>query len=150
MEHVNAIYDRSRNDPYSSSYNPGWRNHPNFSWNHNNASGGPSNFSRPPNRPHYPPMHSQSHQPPQGQNTNQPGFPNSNNLETRFNSLENLTRGLENSVKNFMSSTSQVLTSNQQTIKSLELQMGQLAQSVHEREGACLANLWLTPVLNST
>ena len=34
----------------------------------------------------------------------------------------------------FISTTSQVLTSNQQSIKSLELQMGQLTQFVHERE----------------
>ncbi|KAG9446838.1 hypothetical protein H6P81_012966 [Aristolochia fimbriata] len=24
------------NDPYNNTYNPGWRNHPNFSWNNNN------------------------------------------------------------------------------------------------------------------
>ncbi|CAL9011037.1 unnamed protein product [Prunus brigantina] len=25
-------FQRPRNDPYSNTYNPGWRNHPNFSW----------------------------------------------------------------------------------------------------------------------
>ena len=25
-------YNRPRNDPYSNTYNPGWRNHPNFYW----------------------------------------------------------------------------------------------------------------------
>uniref|UniRef100_A0A803MLI4 Uncharacterized protein n=1 Tax=Chenopodium quinoa TaxID=63459 RepID=A0A803MLI4_CHEQI len=25
-------YNRSQNDPYSNTYNPGWKNHPNFSW----------------------------------------------------------------------------------------------------------------------
>jgi hypothetical protein len=29
---VNAAFSRSGNDPYSNIYNPGWRNHPNFSW----------------------------------------------------------------------------------------------------------------------
>jgi hypothetical protein len=24
-----------KNNPYSNTYNPGWRNHPNFSWNNN-------------------------------------------------------------------------------------------------------------------
>ena len=27
---------RPRNDPFSNTYNPGWRNHPNFSWSNNN------------------------------------------------------------------------------------------------------------------
>ena len=37
---VNALY---QNNPYSNTYNPGWRNHPNFSWNQGNQVG-PSNF----------------------------------------------------------------------------------------------------------
>ncbi|GJX38123.1 hypothetical protein Tco_0251426 [Tanacetum coccineum] len=32
-EEVNGVYGhRPRNDPFSESYNPGWRNHPNFRW----------------------------------------------------------------------------------------------------------------------
>jgi hypothetical protein len=31
-EQVNATFSRPGNDPYSNTYNPGWRNHPNFSW----------------------------------------------------------------------------------------------------------------------
>jgi hypothetical protein len=31
-EQMNATFSRPRNDPHSNSYNPGWRNHPNFSW----------------------------------------------------------------------------------------------------------------------
>ena len=26
---------RPRNDPFSNTYNPGWRNHPNFRWSNN-------------------------------------------------------------------------------------------------------------------
>ncbi|CAN6459149.1 unnamed protein product [Victoria cruziana] len=34
---VNAAQGYSRTyDPYSSTYNPGWRNHPNFGWRNNN------------------------------------------------------------------------------------------------------------------
>ena len=30
---VNALNQYGRtNDPYNNNYNPGWRNHPNFSW----------------------------------------------------------------------------------------------------------------------
>ncbi|XP_026433564.1 uncharacterized protein LOC113331004 [Papaver somniferum] len=35
MEHANAMYQnqqRPRYDPYSNTYNPGWRDHPNFSY----------------------------------------------------------------------------------------------------------------------
>jgi hypothetical protein len=31
-EQVNVAFSRPSNDPYSNTYNPGWRNHPNFSW----------------------------------------------------------------------------------------------------------------------
>jgi len=31
-KHTNATLSRPTNNPYSSTYNPGWRNHPNFSW----------------------------------------------------------------------------------------------------------------------
>jgi hypothetical protein len=32
IEQVNAAFSHQGNDPYSNTYNPGWRNHPNFSW----------------------------------------------------------------------------------------------------------------------
>ncbi|XP_024172385.1 uncharacterized protein LOC112178475 [Rosa chinensis] len=40
FEGVNALgfqqeYQRPRNDPYSNTYNPGWRDHPNFRWRDN-------------------------------------------------------------------------------------------------------------------
>ncbi|XP_040368814.1 uncharacterized protein LOC121051044 isoform X2 [Rosa chinensis] len=37
---INSYQRPPRNDPYSTTYNPGWRNHPNFSWR---DSGGSSN-----------------------------------------------------------------------------------------------------------
>ena len=37
MEQVNTFndYRKQSNGPYSKTYNPGWRNHPNFSWKQN-------------------------------------------------------------------------------------------------------------------
>ena len=34
IEQLNALnnFQRSQGNPYSNTYNPGWRNHPNFSW----------------------------------------------------------------------------------------------------------------------
>ncbi|XP_073137953.1 uncharacterized protein [Henckelia pumila] len=41
--------NRPRNDPFSNSYNPGWRQHPNFSWSgHNNKPYGNQNYGRQP------------------------------------------------------------------------------------------------------
>jgi len=31
-EQVNAAFSHPGNDPYSNTYNPGWKNYPNFSW----------------------------------------------------------------------------------------------------------------------
>ncbi|KAL5854661.1 hypothetical protein ACOSQ4_004463 [Xanthoceras sorbifolium] len=35
VQALNDYPQRQRNDPYSNNYNPGWRNHPNFSWRDN-------------------------------------------------------------------------------------------------------------------
>ena len=32
QEQINAVFQRARNDPYSQTYNAGWKNHPNFAW----------------------------------------------------------------------------------------------------------------------
>ena len=34
-EHMNAVFSRPTNNSYSHTYNPSWRNHPNFSWAQN-------------------------------------------------------------------------------------------------------------------
>ena len=34
-EHINVAFTRPVNNPYSSTYNLDWRNHPNFSWGPN-------------------------------------------------------------------------------------------------------------------
>jgi hypothetical protein len=48
-EQANAAFSRPGNDPYSNTYNPGWRNHPNFSWkspNVENSAPGPHNSTQ--------------------------------------------------------------------------------------------------------
>ncbi|MED6203000.1 hypothetical protein PIB30_111211, partial [Stylosanthes scabra] len=60
-EQVNYLGNQFRlpqNDPYSNTYNPGWRNHPNFSWGGNQ---GQRNTTNPPNvnRPYQPPFQRQ-------------------------------------------------------------------------------------------
>ena len=41
-EQVNMAYQRPRNDSFAPTYNPRWRNHPNFSWTQGQNLGGPS------------------------------------------------------------------------------------------------------------
>jgi hypothetical protein len=55
MEQVNAFnnFQKPSSGPYSETYNPGWRNHPNFSWKHNQPTTNQGGATHPPN--HYPP-----------------------------------------------------------------------------------------------
>ncbi|XP_078166211.1 uncharacterized protein LOC144560859 [Carex rostrata] len=50
IEQVNALngFGRPQNDPFSNTYNPGWRNHPNFSWKNNNPNAIPQQNNQPP------------------------------------------------------------------------------------------------------
>ncbi|KAI3773937.1 hypothetical protein L1987_48476 [Smallanthus sonchifolius] len=46
--------NRPQNNPYSNTYNPGWRNHPNFSWKSGNNSQQPPGFTQRPPFQHQP------------------------------------------------------------------------------------------------
>ena len=61
QDQANAI---AQNNPYSSTYNPGWRNHPNFSWSNPNNSANPSHVQPFIPNPNYqgPPPNSQTSQ----------------------------------------------------------------------------------------
>ncbi|XP_031394316.1 uncharacterized protein LOC116205794 [Punica granatum] len=62
-EQVNFVnnFQRSNQGPYSNTYNPGWRNHPNFSWrNENNALKPPLGFQKQGPAQNAPPQQSQS------------------------------------------------------------------------------------------
>jgi hypothetical protein len=71
-EQVNAAFSKLGNDPYSNTYNPGWRNHPNFSWkspNTKNSTPGPHNQTQSNRQPYnsshtYQPSHKQYHDAP--------------------------------------------------------------------------------------
>ena len=54
-ENMNAAYTRPNYNPYSKTYNPGWRNHPNISWSRSGHDQPRPSFSH-----QYP---AQSHQP---------------------------------------------------------------------------------------
>ena len=105
---MSAAFTRPANNPYSPTYNPGWRNHPNFSWGpSNNDQTRPkfsNNFQNPPYQQNFP-----SQNPPHS-------FQNSQ-METR---LSNMERKVDTLVKSH-DKLAQVLT-------KIEIQLNQQEQ----------------------
>ncbi|XP_062114466.1 uncharacterized protein LOC133825555 [Humulus lupulus] len=101
------------NNPYSNSYNPGWRQHPNFSWGGQGASS-----SRAPmqNNPTYPPGFSPK------QPRAQPPPPQ----VSQSSSLESL-------MKEYMVKNDAVIQSQAASLRNLEIQFGQLANELKNR-----------------
>ena len=119
---INATYQRPVNNPYAPTYNPGWRNHPNFLWSQNPNVGGLS-FNQQNPRPN--PVIN-----------NPPGF---NNNEKKLSSLEKSLEVLAKSntdtnaiLSNFMQTMDQLINTNTQAIGRLKMQVGQLASAMSE------------------
>ncbi|WRX26276.1 Retrotransposon gag domain - like 10 [Theobroma cacao] len=55
-ESCQFVENRQQNNPYSNTYNLGWRNHPNFSWNNNQGSSSAAKSNFPPGFPSRDPM----------------------------------------------------------------------------------------------
>ncbi|XP_075486211.1 uncharacterized protein LOC142525806 [Primulina tabacum] len=104
-----GFQNRPRNDPYSNTYNPGWRNHPNFSW------GGQNNQHRQQRGPPYV-MHQ--------------GFKPEPSREEKSN--------LEQMMTKFISATETRFQNQDASIKGLENQIGQLAKLIANREQGTL------------
>ncbi|CAL9029774.1 unnamed protein product [Prunus brigantina] len=81
------------NDPYSQSYNPGWRNHPNFSWRNTQNQANPPSLQRP----------------------------------QQSSSLEDIVKQMAINQSNFQQTT-------QAAISKLEVQLGQIAAEIAQRE----------------
>ncbi|XP_073036308.1 uncharacterized protein [Primulina eburnea] len=100
-----GFQNRPRNDPYSNTYNPGWRNHPNFSW------GGQNNQNR------------QQRGQPYGMHQ---GFKPEPPREEKSN--------LEQMMTKFISATETRFQNQDASIKGLGNQIGQLAKLIANRE----------------
>ncbi|KAK9045672.1 hypothetical protein V6N11_051581 [Hibiscus sabdariffa] len=130
-------YNRSANNPYSNTYNPGWRQHPNFSWG-NLGGSNTSNANR-----------QQNMNAPPGFQTNMPW-----QSGTKGNASRSHNNLMEAMMQEFISSTKTLLHDHSTTIKSqrnlfqmqgallhshgsslraLENQMGQIAQALQVR-----------------
>ncbi|XP_073049469.1 uncharacterized protein [Primulina eburnea] len=98
------VQNRPRNDPYSNTYNPGWRQHPNFSW------GGQGSRTRPQGGQQYSKQPMYRHEP------------------------RDEKSSLEQMMSKFISATETRLQNQDASIKGLENQIGQLAKMIASRE----------------
>ncbi|KAK1378573.1 hypothetical protein POM88_025317 [Heracleum sosnowskyi] len=103
---VNYVGNSSNqhNNQYSNTYNPGWRNHPKFSWN-NNAR---------PNMPY-------KLNPPPGFQQNQRPHEMEKKLTT------------EDLLLQYMKKTDALIQSQSASMRALEMQLGQLASAINNR-----------------
>ncbi|KAM6567243.1 hypothetical protein CsatA_026371 [Cannabis sativa] len=108
-EEANALhsYGKPNDSPFSNTYNPNWRNHPNFSWRQNQ---------------------------PQMTQGNQFNMPNPNHAQPSQTYPPQRKPSLEDTLQQFMQSTQQIMQNQSQSIAKLETQLGQLANAVTERE----------------
>jgi hypothetical protein len=135
MEQVNAFnnFQKPSSGPYSESYNPWWRNHPNFSWKQNQPT---NQRGAPQAQNHYP-----SGFPPTYQNHGRSAQPASSSYQALTQAPASSTQSLEEIMREFMKMTGQSISDvrhstmvNTQAISKLEIQVGQLASYLGERD----------------
>ena len=145
-EPMNAAFSRPNNNPYAPTYNPGWRNHPNFSWSQNNndhsRSNQASHFHHTNNssnhQPNFSNFHNNSLNHPPNFSNYQQNFPNQAPQSSFQNlQLERRMVDFERNMKRYMKNQDSLM----QTIRRLEVQMSQLATPQNERKRVpCLVN----------
>ncbi|CAN6575527.1 unnamed protein product [Malus baccata var. baccata] len=121
-ESANAIgfqgQNQPRNDPYSNTYNPGWRDHPNFRWREPQQPQQQGGFRQQP-----PGFYTKQYAPTQApqqpaQNTSCTFLDN----ETLLKLLTNLSQGQENQAK--------AMQNQEKRVDQMEKQIGQIAEFV--------------------
>jgi hypothetical protein len=135
MEQANAFNDYQKQSvgPYSETYNPGWRNHPNFSWKQNQG-GAPQNA-----KTQYPPrFQAQQHNQPSSQvPASSPQSAFEETMRTFIQSNGQLMQELQKSTMINSQAIQEVKNAtmvNTQAIAKMENQIGQIANHLGERE----------------
>ncbi|WCJ39627.1 hypothetical protein M5689_020603 [Euphorbia peplus] len=134
VEQVNFIQGQNRNNnPYSNTYNPGWRNHPNFGWKDN------SNANTTQDR-------SNNYQN-QDKSTNYQNQPRDSigTLSTKIDKFIDAIGGKINTqdenFKRVENKFDQLFKNHSSSIHNLEVQIGQIAKSIpSRREGSLPSN----------
>ncbi|XP_062006666.1 uncharacterized protein LOC133723817 [Rosa rugosa] len=120
-EQVNYMgQQRPKYDPYSNTYNPGWKDHPNFRWSGND------NVVRPTQGVYNGPPGFQ-------QGARQQIYQQAPPQQTSSKSLEELVKEMTINTNVFIQETRSQLKEHGQSIKNLERQVGQLATDMHTR-----------------
>ena len=114
LEQANYVGNQNhQNDPFSNTYNLGWRNHPNLSWRNNQNMFKPQgNFQQ------------QAHQPPL-----QPKV----NLEDALAQLSINTSKFMARIEATLQNHETTLQSQTASLKNLEVQVGQIANMLNSR-----------------
>ncbi|KAI4346011.1 hypothetical protein L6164_013094 [Bauhinia variegata] len=127
QEQVNYLGNppRPQNDPFSNTYNPGWRNHPNFSWGNQGNQGAPQR----------PPFTYQAPQQFYSPNVHSQPQPSEKiaSLENAMEKLITLTTTFIQKTTNFMDETRSGFRNQEASIWNLEAQVGQIARQLTER-----------------
>ncbi|KAL0295743.1 UNVERIFIED_CONTAM: hypothetical protein Sangu_3186400 [Sesamum angustifolium] len=122
-EHADAIggfsgQQQRRYDPFSNTYNPGWKDHPNLSYGAQSQ-----NFQRPQYRPPMPPPSN----PKQGTHLE-------DMMKSLISNTQQIQQNTQQQFQQFQQSVQQFQLSTQTSIQNLESQMSQLASSVSKLE----------------
>ena len=107
-----AKFPQNQNyNPYGQSYNPGWKNHPNFSWKNQNV-GNPMEQAKP-------------LQPPQEKKSS---------LDLKMEQLADMHMNMMKSHDKFENETRTSLNNQAAQLRNLEIQMGQMASFLSKRQ----------------
>ena len=118
-----------QNNPYSNTYNPGWRNHPNFSYRNNNPLPPNASQPQPPSFQHRAPYNPSTPQPP-----TQPKFKLENLME-HFIATQTKTNEVLSEQINQLSSKFDVMASHQKAMDTQIAQIAQLVSSLPRSQG---------------
>jgi hypothetical protein len=159
-EQVNAAFSQPGNDPYFNTYNPGWRNHPNFSCkgqNAENSAPGTHNQAQSNRQPY---NSSSTYRPPHKQYQAAPPPWLDSNFEDRMlkmmsdmsdrmvgevNGRVGEITHIVDEMNGRMGEISQTVNSHSQSIAKLETQVGEIANTLNRREKGKLPS---QPVMN--
>ena len=131
IEQANAVdgafngQPQRKYDPFSHTYNPGWRDHPNLRYGNQPQQGNQGRQFHP--HGFQPQQNYQARQPPSFTNSNVMGSSSSDDLREMMKTLASNTVTLQQNVMSFQQET-------RSSIHNLEKQMGQVASSVGKLE----------------
>ncbi|KAK8698039.1 hypothetical protein V6N13_114171 [Hibiscus sabdariffa] len=144
-------FNRNSNNPYSNTYNPGWRQHPNFSWNNQ----GGTNASRSTRQQNTnAPLGFQTNMPWHSESKGNAPVCSSNSMEATMQEFISTTKIMlqehSASIKhhgNMLQTQGALLQSHSSSLRALETQVGQIAQALQVRpQGNLPSNTEVTKI----